>query len=67
MHTKLGIVDRVLRLVVAFALLALVFTGPRTAWGWVGIVPLLTAVVGYCPAYRVLGLQARQRPGGGAR
>ena len=51
-----GTIDRVLRIVVGAAVLSLVFVGPQTAWGWIGIVPLLTGIVGYCPAYSLLGV-----------
>ena len=51
-----GNIDRVLRVVVGAGVLSLVFVGPQTAWGWIGIVPLLTGIVGYCPAYALLGL-----------
>ena len=51
-----GTVDRVLRVVVGLVLLSLVFVGPKTAWGWIGIVPILTGLIGYCPAYRLIGL-----------
>jgi hypothetical protein len=54
---NVGSVDRVLRIVVGLVLLSLVFVGPKTAWGWIGIVPLLTAVVGICPLYSVLGIK----------
>jgi hypothetical protein len=33
-----------------------VFVGPQTIWGWIGIVPLVTAVVGWCPPYALLGI-----------
>lgn len=52
---NIGTVDRILRLVVGLALIALVFVGPQTPWGWIGIVPLLTAAIGFCPAYRLFG------------
>ena len=51
-----GTIDRVLRVVVGAGVLSLVFVGPQTAWGWIGIVPLLTGIVGYCPAYSLLGV-----------
>lgn len=54
---NLGTIDRVLRIVVGLALIALVFVGPQTPWGWIGLVPLLTALVGICPAYTLLGLR----------
>ena len=52
-----GTIDRVLRIVVGAILIALVFVGPQTPWGWVGLVPLITGFVGWCPAYRILGIR----------
>ena len=49
-------IDRVLRVVLGLALLALVAVGPQTLWGLVGIVPLATGLVGSCPVYRLLGI-----------
>ncbi|MGB1023509.1 MAG: YgaP family membrane protein [Paracoccaceae bacterium] len=37
--------------------MAIVFVGPQTAWGWVGLVPLLTGLVGNCPLYAILGIK----------
>ncbi len=51
-----GKVDRVLRVVVGLAVLSLVFVGPETAWGWVGVVPLATGLAGSCPLYSILGI-----------
>lgn len=51
-----GTVDRGLRIIVGLVLLALVFVGPQTAWGWIGIVPLATGLIGWCPAYTVFGI-----------
>jgi len=48
--------DRMIRVVLGIGLLSLVFVGPRTPWGIVGVVPLLTGLVGFCPLYRILGL-----------
>lgn len=56
MCKNLGPIDRSLRLVVGLALIALVFVGPQTPWGWLGLVPLATAALGNCPAYRLLGI-----------
>ena len=47
--------DRGLRVLVGVALLALAVTG-QTAWGYIGVLPLLTGLVGSCPAYRLLGV-----------
>ncbi|GGD55338.1 YgaP family membrane protein [Croceicoccus mobilis] len=53
--------DRALRIVVGLILIALVFVGPKTAWGWLGLVPLVTGVVGFCPAYRLIGIDTCKR------
>ena len=51
-----GKVDRARRVIVGLVLLAMVFVGPQTPWGWVGLVPLLTGIFGFCPAYKLLGI-----------
>jgi len=51
-----GSLDRLLRIIVGLGLLALVFVGPQTPLGWIGVVPLLTGLVGFCPAYRIFGI-----------
>jgi hypothetical protein len=56
MKTNEAGLDRLLRVLVGVVLLALVFVGPRTAWGWIGVVPLLTGIVGFCPLYRLFGI-----------
>ena len=43
-------------LIAGAALIAIVFVGPKTAWGWVGLVPLVTGLVGNCPVYTLLGI-----------
>jgi hypothetical protein len=53
-------IDRIIRLIIGIALLSLVFVGPKTAWGWLGIVPLATAAIGFCPLYRLLGINTCQ-------
>jgi len=57
MPINVGIIDRALRAIVGLVLIALVFVGPQTPWGWIGLVPLLTAVIGFCPAYTLLGIK----------
>ena len=56
MKSNVGALDRVLRIVIGIVLVSLVFVGPKTAWGWFGVIPLATAFVGFCPAYRLLGV-----------
>ncbi len=62
MKTNEGGLDRTLRVLVGLGLLALVFVGPKTPWGYVGVVPLLTGLVGYCPLYALLRINTRGRP-----
>ncbi|WP_290649971.1 DUF2892 domain-containing protein [Aquisalimonas sp.] len=53
---NMGTIDRVVRAVIGVVLISLVFIGPQTAWGWIGLVPLATAALGFCPGYSPLGL-----------
>lgn len=55
MTANVGNLDRMLRIVVGLALLSLVFVGPQTLWGLIGLVPLLTGVIRFCPAYSLIG------------
>jgi hypothetical protein len=52
-----GTADRVIRIVVGLGLLSLVFLGPQTPWGYVGLIPLATGLAGTCPAYRIFGFK----------
>jgi hypothetical protein len=52
-----GALDRVVRVIVGLGLISLVFVGPATPWGWVGLIPLLTGLVGFCPAYALFGVR----------
>ena len=49
-------IERTLRVVLGLGLLAIVFVGPQTPWGWIGILPLVTGLAGSCPLYTVLGI-----------
>jgi hypothetical protein len=49
-------VERVVRVLVGIGLLSLVFVGPKTLWGLIGLVPLVTGLIGSCPLYTVLGI-----------
>lgn len=48
--------DRGIRVALGLALLSLTIVGPQTLWGLVGLVPLITGLSGYCPLYRVVGV-----------
>ena len=57
MTCNVGTVDRIVRIVVGLALIALVFVGPKTPWGWIGVIPLVTGLIRFCPLYSVLGIR----------
>ncbi len=63
MTTNEGIVDRVLRVTVGLVLIAaaLGLFGPAytSVWGWIGVLPLVTGLVGWCPVYSLLGIKTR--------
>lgn len=56
MTRNVGGMDRILRIVVGLALIGLAATGTVGWWGWIGLVPLGTALVGFCPLYPLLGI-----------
>jgi hypothetical protein len=51
-----GTLDRTIRIAAGIALLSLTAFGPQTALGFVGVVPLVTGLVGFCPLYRLVGI-----------
>ncbi|MDD4929909.1 MAG: DUF2892 domain-containing protein [Gallionella sp.] len=56
MKTNEGTIDRALRVIAGLALIALAATGTVGIWGYIGVVPLLTGIIGICPAYAIFGL-----------
>jgi cadmium resistance protein CadD (predicted permease) len=56
MTTNEGTVDRVVRVIAGLVILSLAFIGPKTAWGYVGLIPIATGLLGYCPAYSLFGI-----------
>lgn len=61
MIRNVGSIDQVIRLVIGFRVLSLVFVGPKTNWGYLGLIPLLTAATGICPLYRIFGISTCRR------
>ncbi len=57
MQKNVGGIDRVLRIIIGIALISLVFVGPQTPWGWIGVIPLATALIGWCPLYSLFGIK----------
>jgi hypothetical protein len=56
MTINVGLIDRALRAIVGLALIGWALTG-GPVWAWIGVVPLLTAAIGFCPAYTLLGIR----------
>lgn len=56
MKTNEGGIDRIVRIVAGLLLLGLMAMGSIGWWGWLGIVPLATGLIGWCPAYTLLGV-----------
>lgn len=61
MKKNVGTLERATRVVAGAAILSLVFVGPQSLWGLVGIIPLATGFAGYCPVYQVFGLSTCKR------
>lgn len=57
MNVNVGGMDRVLRIVVGVVLITLAATGVVGAWGWIGVLPLVTGLFRVCPAYSLLGIK----------
>jgi hypothetical protein len=55
LRNNAGRADRIVRVIVGLGLLSLTAVGPHTAWGYLGLVPLLTGLVGTCPLYSIIG------------
>ncbi len=64
MSLNVGAADRVIRVLLGLALLSLVFVGPKTMWGLIGIVPLATAWMSFCPLYALFGMSTRPKQTG---
>ncbi|MFI5373669.1 MAG: DUF2892 domain-containing protein [Candidatus Rokuibacteriota bacterium] len=67
MTLNVGSAERVIRVLVGVVWLALVVVGPQTWWGLIGVVPIATALAGWCPIWSALGISTRKEtviPGG---
>ena len=56
MKSNVGGIDRILRIVAGALLVLLAASGQVGAWGWIGLLPLATGLVGWCPPYGLLGI-----------
>jgi hypothetical protein len=64
MKRNVGSVDRILRVVIGLALVVMAATGTIAAWGYIGVIPLVTGLIGTCPLYRLLGFSTCPLSGG---
>jgi hypothetical protein len=56
MKQNVGKIERIIRVTAGAAIMSLAFVGPHTPWAFLGIIPLLTGLVGFCPPYALLGI-----------
>lgn len=56
MRKNVGKIERVFRIIAGIGILSLAFVGPETPWAFLGVVPLLTGIFGFCPPYALLGV-----------
>ncbi len=59
-NKNVGTIDRALRVIVGLVLLSLVFIGPQTLWGLIGLVPLATGLTSRCPGYSILKIKTSE-------
>jgi hypothetical protein len=59
---NMGMVDKIVRITVGVVLIALTLMGSVGIWGWIGLVPLITGLLGHCPVYAVLGFDTCSTP-----
>lgn len=60
MKQNIGRVERIVRVAVGVVVLALAFVGPRSPWAYLGILPTITGLLGYCPPYALLGIDTNR-------
>ncbi len=61
MKKNIGGVERIIRIMGGIAIISLAFTGPQSPWAYLGIVPLATGLIGWCPPYALVGFSSCKR------
>lgn len=56
LHMNVGTADRTIRILIGLTLIGLTLSGTIGAWGWVGLLPIITGALGWCPAYLPFGI-----------
>ncbi len=59
MKPNMGNTDRIIRVVIGVVLLSMVFVGPQSYWGLIGLIPLITALTGWCAIYQIFGISSK--------
>jgi len=55
-NRNIGGAERAIRVIVGLGIISLAFIGPKTPWAFLGAVPILTGLIGWCPPYALLGI-----------
>jgi hypothetical protein len=61
MKTNVGGIDKILRILAGIVLIGLTLAGMIGPWGWIGVVPLATGLIGFCPVYPLLGMSTNKK------
>jgi hypothetical protein len=56
MKQNIGNIERIIRIAVGLVIFSLAFIGPQSPWAYLGVIPLLTGLIGWCPPYAMLGI-----------
>lgn len=61
MNANVGTIDRIVRIILGIGLVAMVFVGPQTPWGWLGLIFIVTGAISWCPIYKAAGLSTSSK------
>lgn len=62
MKQNVNNIERVIRVVIGLAIVSLVFVGPQSPWAWLGLIPVATGLIGWCPPYALFGFSTCKTP-----
>lgn len=61
MKKNIGVVDATIRIILGLIILSLTIIGPKSLWGFIGLIPLLTGLIRYCPLYLIFGINTNKK------
>ena len=61
MQLNVGNIDKIIRIVAGLILISLVFVGPQTPWGWIGVILVVTGFISFCPLYAMIGFSSKKK------